>query len=311
LVRRLIKEGFNVTVLVRKTGNLGNLKGLEVKKIFGDLRDKNSVDNAVKSVDIIYHIAAAWQNYKLKDKDYWNINVAGTKNLLDAAVKYKIKRFVHCSTVGVLGDVKEIPANENTPINPGDIYQKTKYEAEKLALEYYKKYNLPVVIIRPAGIYGPGDTRFLRLFKAIKNKKFFMIGKGEKLYHLTYVEDLVEGFILAGTKPNAVGQVYIIAGEKPVKMNEYVGLISKLVGVSLHKIQIPLLPVLIFSWFCDIVCRPLGINPPLVPRRLDPFRKDRAFNISKAKSQLGYKPKTDLQRGVKETFEWYRKNNWI
>ncbi|MBI2557999.1 NAD-dependent epimerase/dehydratase family protein [Candidatus Woesearchaeota archaeon] len=311
LARKLLSKGYDVSVLARKSSDLSRLNGLRLKIINGDIRDKASADVAVKNADIVYHIAASYQDYKLKDKDYWDINVKGTKNLLDAAVKYKIRRFIHCSTVGVLGDIREIPANEGTAYNPGDIYQKTKAEAEKLALLYHKKYRLPVVVVRPAGIYGPGDKRFLRLIKSIYKKRFFMIGKGDKLYHLTYIDDLINGFILAGAKKNATGQIYIIAGEKPVMMKDFVLTISKILKVPVNNLRLPLLPILILSWACDKLLRPLGMNPPLVPRRLDPFWKNRAFDISKAKKELGYNPKTSLEEGLKKTIQWYKENHWL
>ena len=310
LAKRLVKEGYNLRVLVRKTSDLSRIKDLKLDIVYGDLRDKKSVNTALKGVDLVYNIAASYQDYNLSNDDYWAINYKGTKNLLDASVKYKIKRFVHCSTTGVLGDVKEI-ANENAPYNPCDIYQETKAEAEKLVLEYYKKYNLHVVVVRPTGIYGPGDKRFLKLIKAINERKFFMIGKGDKLYHLTYIDDLVNGFILAGIKENAVGQVYNIGGPRSVKMNDFVLLISKTLKVPASKIKIPIFPVLAFSWICDKFLRPLGIKPPIVPRRLDPFRKNRAFDISKAKRELGYKPKVDLKEGIKRTVQWYKENGLL
>ncbi len=311
LAKRLLKDGYNIRVFVRRASDLSGIRDLKLEIKYGDLRDNKSVNAAVKGVDLIYHLAASYQDYKLSDKDYWDINYKGTKNLLDAAVKNKVKRFVHCSTVGVLGDIEKVPANENAPYNPGDIYQETKAEAEKLVLQYHKKYKLPVVVVRPTGIYGPGDRRFLRLIKAIYNKKFFMIGKGDKLYHLTYIDDLIDGFILAGTKSNAIGQVYIIGGETPVKMKEFVNLISKSLHVPLNKVRIPIFPILTFSWFCERFLTPFGINPPIVPRRLDPFRKDRAFDISKAKKELGYKPKVELREGINKTIQWYKENGFL
>ena len=111
---------------------------------------------------------------------------------------------MHCSTVGVQGEIEDPPAKETAPYKPGDHYQESKMEGEKLALRFFEEHDFEGVVVRPVGIYGPGDTRFLKLFKFINNGRFRMIGKGDVLYHLTYVEDLVDGIILAGEKDKAV-----------------------------------------------------------------------------------------------------------
>ncbi|RLI78455.1 hypothetical protein DRP07_11040 [Archaeoglobales archaeon] len=308
LVRRLLKEGYAVRAFIRKRSSKLP-SGIEI--VMGDLRDKDSIVKAVKGIDIIFHVAAQFQDYRAKDKVYWEVNVEGTKYLLEEALKNDIERFIHCSTVGVLGDVKEIPANEDTPPNPGDIYQITKYEAEKLALEYYKKHGLPVVVIRPAGIYGPGDMRLLKLFKLISENKFVMFGNGDKLYHLTYIDDLINGFILCATKKGIEGEIFIIAGEEPITVKELVKQISETLGVPYPRRRFPLFPVFVASILCEKICKLFGVSPPLFPRRLDFFRKNRAFSIEKAKKVLGYEPQIDLKTGLKRTIEWYKMNGYL
>ncbi|MFW6194844.1 MAG: NAD-dependent epimerase/dehydratase family protein [Halobacteriota archaeon] len=311
LVKRLLEEGYDVYFTARDKNKAKHLEDLGAKRILCDIRDREGVMKAVEGKDFVFHIAAAFQDYTMKDKDYYQINVTGTKNLLDAALYHGVKRFVHCSTVGVLGDVKEVPADENTPANPGDVYQETKYEGERTALEYYEEHKLPVVVIRPAGIYGPGDMRFLKLIKMVKNKRFVMFGKGDNLYHLTYIDDLIESFVLCATKEGVEGEVFIIAGERPITMKEFVEEISRTLDVPYPWKRVPVSPVLLLSIFCEKVCRLVNVSPPLFPRRLDPFRKNRAFSIDKAKRVLGYKPATDLRTGLKNTIQWYEKNNYL
>ena len=311
LVHELPEKNFEVYAFVRRHSDLARLKGTKAQIIYGDLRDKASVENAVRKVNIIYHIGAAWQHYSLSDQDYFDINVQGTKNLLDAARKYNIIRFVHTSTVGVLGDVRQIPATEKTPYNPGYVYQYSKVEGEKLALQYYKNYKLPVVVIRPSGIYGPGDMRFVRLYKGIQNKRFVMIGKGDKLYHLTYIDDLIQGYILAGTSNSAIGQVYIIADDHAVTMNQLVQIIAKQLHVEPPRLHLPLLPVIVGAWICEKACQPFNLKPFISVRRLDPFRKHRSFDISKAKKELKYQPRVSLEEGIKRTIQWCKEQNLL
>jgi nucleoside-diphosphate-sugar epimerase len=211
---------------------------------------------------------------------------------------------IHCSTVGVHGDVGSSVADESSPYNPGDVYQRTKVEGERLAIEAFAG-RVRGVVFRPGAIYGPGDTRFLKLFRAIRNRRFMMIGSGEVRYHLVYVDDLVDGILLCGAEERALGQIYILAGERPVTLNELVRLVGEAVGAAPRALRIPLAPVRAAAWLCETVCAPLGIEPPLYPRRVDFFRKDRAFRIDKARRELGYSPAVGVAEGVRRTAAWY------
>ncbi|MCJ7616103.1 MAG: NAD(P)-dependent oxidoreductase, partial [Desulfobacterales bacterium] len=197
LVARLINEGNEVRVLARKKDP--ELEKMGVEFILGDITDKEVVYKSVERVDKVYHLAAVFrEGGGISDNVFWEVNVNATKNLLEASLKNGIERFIHCSTCGVLGHISRPPADEIHPYNPGDEYQRTKYEAEKIALDYFHNRGLPGVVVRPTAIYGPGDMRILRLFKAIYEGKFIMIGSGEVFYHLVYMDDLVEGIMLCG-----------------------------------------------------------------------------------------------------------------
>jgi len=151
----------------------------------------------------------------------------------------------------------------------------------------------------------------LKLFKFINNGKFRMIGNGNVLYHLTYVEDLVEGFRLAGESEKANNEIFTIGGNNYLKLSELVEKIAKILDKPVPKSSIPVWPVWIAGALCEMICKPLGISPPIYRRRIDFFIKDRAFDISKAKEILGYNPKVDLDEGLKRTAEWYKKNNLL
>jgi nucleoside-diphosphate-sugar epimerase len=312
LTKRLVNEGNEVSVLVRKTSNTEKLKKLGVNLVLGDITDKNSVNSAVRDVDIVYHLAAAWREAGVSNKVFWDVNVHGTKNILEASLQANVERFVHCSTGGVFGHIANPPADETFPYNPGDIYQRTKCEGEKVALEYFHNKGLAVVVVRPTAIYGPRDLRFLKLFKTIYEGKFIMIGKGDVLYHLVYIDDLIDGYILCGQKENAIGQTYIIGGDGYVHLSELVSLIAKTLDVPEPKKRFPFFwPVWTAALACEIVCKPFGISPPLFRRRVDIFRKNRAFDISKAMKELGYKPKVSLEDGIKKTAEWYKREGYL
>lgn len=254
---------------------------------------------------MVYHIAASFRSEHSPRDDMWRTNVQGTRDLLEVSHEAGVQRFVHCSSVGVHGAIEGPPGTEGSPFDPGDSYQRTKAEAEKLASDFGTEHGLPIVIFRPAGIYGPHDLRFLKLFKSVKSGVFRMIGSGEVLYQMIYVEDLVDGVLLCGTSEKAPGEVFILTGDRPHTLNTIAQTIAKTQGVELSSFRIPATPVYVAGALCELVCRPLGINPPLYRRRVDFFRKPRAFSIEKAREVLGFSPKVDLADGLQRTATWY------
>lgn len=311
LCRILTGRGYSVKALVRKSSKVEALKKLGVEFVYGDLANLEAQNGALKDVDTVFHVAAAYRQEGIATEQFRKVNVDGTRTLLESARDSGVKRFVHCSTVGVQGEIENPPAKETAPYKPGDHYQESKMEGEKLALRFFEEHAIEGVVIRPVGIYGPGDTRFLKLFKFINNGKFRMIGKGDVLYHLTYVEDLVDGIILAGEKDKAVGKVYTIGGNEYLKLKELVAMIAEVLGKPVPGSHLPLQPVYIAAVICEAICRPLGIEPPLYRRRLDFFTKDRAFDISQAKADLRYEPKVPLKEGLATTAKWYKEQGLI
>ncbi len=311
LCENLIKRGYKVLALTRKGSDTSKLTNMGAEIVEGDFTDRNSLSGKMTGSDIIFHIAATYRQEGIPKKEFWRVNVEGTRNLLDEALENRVDRFVHCSTVGVQGEIANPPATEEAPYNPGDWYQNSKMDGEKLVLEYFLNKGLKCTIVRPVGIYGPGDQRFLKIFRYVKNGKFKMIGSGNVLYHLTFVEDLVEGIALAGEKEVAIGQIYTIGGQTYVTLNEYVNFLAEIFGTKISKWKIPVWPVWTAGLICELVCRPLRIEPPIFRRRVDFFSKDRAFDISKAKKDLSYQPKVLLREGLKITADWYQEQGLL
>jgi nucleoside-diphosphate-sugar epimerase len=310
LVTRLVKRGNNVRLLDlpetlthdKKT----YLTGLGIDVVSGDVRNKDVAGDVVKDCEQVYHLATAYRRSTASKEHYWSVEVGGTKNLLDASIHENVAKFIHCSTTGVYGHVIKPPANEGHPYAPYDVYQKAKCDGEQLVLKYIAEKGMPAVIVRPCGIYGPGDTRLLRLFKSIYNGTFVMVGAGEVCYHLVYVEDLIDAFELVGDKKEALGEDYIIGGEEIPTLNELVEVIATVLGVPAPNKRFPFVwPVMLASWVCEQAYKPFGKEPPIFPRRVNWFIKNRAFDISKAKRELGYNPKFDLKTGITKTAEWY------
>ncbi len=311
LVKKLISRDINVRVLARPASKIDTLKELGAEIVTGDITDKDSVFKAVKGADKVFHITAAFREANLPDRTYWNVNYGGTKNIIEACLKHGTQRLVHCSTIGVTSSIKNPPADETTPYGPGDVYQESKCKAEKEVLKYIKEKNLPASIIRPCAIYGPGDFRLLKMFRMIAKKRFFMLGSGNALYHMVYVDDLASSFILASEKEEAIGEVFIIGGERYVTLNELTMLIAKEFDVPPPKIHLPYKPVEILSSVVEYIYKPLKKEPPLYRRRVAFFKKNRAFDISKAKKILGYNPEFSLEKGIHAAAKWYIDNGYI
>jgi len=306
LAKRLVKEEQEVIVLDIKKGYGDELEKLGIKVVIGSVNNEKLVDNLMAGVSYVHHVAAAFREINLPKKDYWAANVESNRVLIEAAKRHGIRRYILTSTCGVHGNVKNIPANENAHIHPEDYYQYTKYEGEKLAKQLCTEYDIPFVVVRPAGIYGPYDNRFLPLFKAIKSGKFIMLGSGGVFYHLVYIDNLVDAYLLCTEKEDALGQTYLIADNEYVTLNELVKVIAECLEVPVPKRHFPLWPVWIAGFLCEMICKPFGIEPPLFRRRVDFFKNNRRFDITKAKKEMGYEPKIDLKAGIKQTAEWYK-----
>lgn len=314
LAKRLDAMGFNIIAPVRKTSDTKELQALNnVTIVPGDISNKAFIDSLFEKNEIyaVFHIAAAFRTSNAKKSIYTDINYTSTKHLLENAVSHNIAKFIHCSTGGVCGHIKNPPGDENSPYSPGDIYQETKLKGELLVLKYFKEKNLSGSIIRPTAIYGPGDMRIYKFFKLVSKKYLPILGKGEVCYHMVYIDDLVESFVLCLTEEKADKEIFLIGGEHYLSLNELFDTIANIMNINLKKIHIPFMPIWILSALCEFICVPLGIKPPLFRRRTDLFRKNRAFSIAKAKNLLGYQPKTDLKTGLLKTYNWYKEQKLI
>jgi dihydroflavonol-4-reductase len=282
-----------------------------VRACEGDLSDAKAIARAAEGVEVVYHIAATYREAGQPDSAYRDVNVKGTERVLEAASRAGARRVVHCSTGGVHGHIERPPANEDAPFGPGDIYQETKLEAEQLARTYGRSHPLEVVVARPIGIYGPGDTRFLKVFRGLARRRFPMLGSGQVFYHLTYIDDLVEGFRLCGEVPAAAGRTYLLAGPRYTTLDELVAMIAAELRVPPPRRHWPVWPFWTAGWLCEMICVPLRIEPPLYRRRVDFYTKSRAFDTTRARIELGYAPTVDLADGIHRTADWYRQQGLL
>jgi len=293
-------------VMVRNASAREPLERLGVEVVLGDIGDVDAQDKLVDGAERVFHIAAMFREANHPDQEYYRVNVVATRDLLTRARDSGVKRFVHCSTIGVHGHVENPPANEDSPFNPGDVYQESKLEGERVALSFAKEGPMEVTVIRPASIYGPGDLRMLKMFRMIAKGRFFLLGSGEATFHPVYIDDLVQAFMKAGEVDGVNGEVFIGGGPRYLSHNEMSAIIARCAGVRERFPHFPVWPFYWLGWLMEMVCIPFGIDPPLHRRRVGFFTKHRAFTIDKARKMLGYDPQVGVEEGMRRTYEWYR-----
>lgn len=310
LTRALVDRGYRVRVLVRPETELGWLAEAPIEVARGDVRNGSDVASAMHGVDVVFHLAALYRAAKFHADVYHQVNVTGTANVIQAAADARVQRLVHCSTIGVHGDVREIPANEESPYHPGDVYQRSKLEGEQLVQAAIAQ-GLPAVVVRPAGIYGPGDRRFLKLFRMVQSGRFRMFGSGKTFCHLVYIDDLIDGFLKCAEQPVAQGRTYILAGNEFTTLNELVTRVAEATRTRLHRRHLPFAPLWAAAVACETFCRPLGFEPPLHRRRVEFFVKNRAFTIDRARREIDFRPRVGVAEGIRRTADWYRQAGWL
>ena len=263
--------------------------------VIADITDPASLPAAVAGVDGVFHVAALFRQ-EGPDSTFHAINVEGVRNIFEAAIAAGVPRIVHTSTNGVHSDVAAPPANETAPFKPADIYQRTKLEGERVAMRYFEEGRIGGVALRPTMIWGPGDTRMFKLFRMIATGRFFYIGPGNAHTHWVDVRDLARAFELAMNAKEINAEAFLIGGREYRTLKDDVRDIAAELGVAEPRLHLPVAPVMRLAHVTEIVCKPLGIEPPLFRRRVSFFLKNRAYDISKAKRMLGYETRTDVQR---------------
>ena len=312
LIRKLAESGLKVAAIARHSSNIKPFEDLDITWYRGNVYDEKTVDAATSGVSYIFHLAAAYREAGISNETYYNVHVRSTHLLARKALNFRdFRRFVHISTVGVHSHIEDPPADENYPIKPGDVYQETKAEAELWIRDFSKKEKLPLTVVRPAAILGPGDRRLLKIFKMASKKWFPLLGFGKSLYHLIHVDDLTDFMILAATHPDAEGDVFICGNTDSISLKEMVRVIGEAYKTEINFVRLPAWPFFILGALCEVICRPLGLEPPIYRRRVAFFTKDRSFNTAKMQSLLSFVPRYNNSEGLKMTAKWYLENGWL
>lgn len=314
LTKELLALGAHVRILVREQSNPQIVQELEnagAQVAYGDIVDRQSVTDAVRGAEFVFHLAALNDENDVSAEEFQAVNVTGTSNVFYAAEQYGVRRVVYCSTTGVHGEATNELVSEDSPFAPVDEYQRTKCEAEKIAQQFGQRKRLEVVIFRPATVWGEGDTRALKLFRGVARRTLPMIGTGEALSHWVYVDDVVNALLLGAASEAAIGQTYIIAGKKAVAVAELFELISHKAGVGPALVTLPVKPLYMLGAVTEMVCKVLKTQPPLSTRQVNFFTNSKSYSTAKAQRELGFTAQQNLAEEVSAVFDWYQGNGLL
>ena len=312
LVSALADRGDDVISLDVTAGDPRDVGPLElrgVRFVRGSVNDVQLLASLMPGHELVFHLASAFRDIHQGPTLFQRVDVEGTRQLLQAAKKAGVRRVIHCSTQGVHGSLPrdKTPGNEESPLAPIDYYCEAKVAAEA-ACEEFIAGGMDIVNIRPTSIYGPGDTHgWLKLFRMCRQGQFLMLGSGEIFNHPVYVENLVSAFLLAGDRPQARGRTYLVGDDSYVTLNELVRMIGEVVGREVRVYRFPWhAPVHALARAMELASRPFNYEPPLFQRRLTWFSTNRAWDISRARNDLGYRPAVRLREGLRRTMLWYQ-----
>jgi dihydroflavonol-4-reductase len=311
LVDLLLKEGFEVSCLKRKTSSVKWLEGKKVNYVDGDLYSNEALETAIKDVDYVFHVAGV---VKAKNQEgFEKGNNLATKNLIEITAKVNpgLKKFVHVSSLAVCGpNPDNVPLTEDYIPKPMTTYARTKREAEKEVLKFRDK--LPVVIVRPPAIYGPRDTEVFIYFKTFKSGLNSIIGFKDKYLSLIHVKDLVQGIYLAGVKETKSGDIFFITSDKAYNWDEVGTVTAKVMKKKAIKLRVPHFVVFTVGGIMEFTYKFTKSVPTLnIEKCFDITRAGWFASNQKAKDKLGFQPEFPLEEGFKDTYEWYKKENWI
>ena len=288
--------------------NAALLHGQGVVIVSGSITDAELCRRAVRGATHVFHLAVAMREGAKADEFFESVNLDGTRRLLEASVEEGVRRFVYCSTIGIYGHRAAGVTREDSPLAPGNIYERTKVAAERLVRDFGAERSLPHVILRPADVYGPRDQRLLKLFKGVSAGKFPLFGDGAGRRHMIYVDDVVSGFFRACERDQALGGSFILAGPKPCTLRELIAEVQQATGSRKFGPRLPLAPMLALAAVVEDVARVVKVDPPIYRRRMDFFWSDSEFDTTRARQALDWMPRVDLPEGIRRTLDDYRRS---
>lgn len=294
-----------VRCLVLPEIDISDLQKLRVEIVRGDVRDIESLKEAVKNVETVFHLVGLIHPRRIRE--LYDINTEGTRNMISAVVEAGVRRFIYVSSNSPAGHNTGWgrPMVEEDKPKPYKHYGKSKYLAEQIVNEFYQLGKIETVIIRPCWYYGPGQpARQTRFFRMIKSGKPIIFGSGNNLRSMSYIDNVVQGLLLAEKCERANGQTYWITDERPYATIEIYETVAKLLGVELKPRFVPRFTSKVCEWI-DTMIQAFGFYSTNF-HVAGEMAKDIYCSIEKAKEEIGYQPNVSLEEGMRRSIEWCR-----
>ncbi len=307
LTKRLTSLGLNVRA-IDVQANPPAMRGAGIDYHQVDLRETARLEELLDSVRTVYHLASVHLEVHAGEAEFEAVNVKAVADLVGACARRGVRRLVHTSSVGIFGHVATPPAGEDSPKSPQSPYERTKLAGEETALREAAAAGLPIIVLRPAWVYGPGCPRTAKLARALRKKQFFFVGKGLNLRHPVYIDDMIEAYLVAAEAPeSALGRTYIIAGPRSLSLREMVDTFARVLEAPSPRLALPRGLAYLLGMAAETVFSPLGVEPPFSRRSLAFFANDNAFDTSAAARDLGFRAGTEFEAGLRLTFAPYAK----
>jgi nucleoside-diphosphate-sugar epimerase len=313
LAHALAQRGDIVHALCRKTSDISTLNHPNIKIFYGDVTDRRQIEMAMKGCDYGYHLAAYARSYSRDKQDYFRINVDGTKNICEAAIHTGMKKIVITSTIVTFGPTGKQPVDETIKRDESKfytVYEHSKFVAEKAVEEFIKK-DLPAVIVNPTRIFGPGlmnesNSVTIMIQMYLKGKMRTILGNGNGIGNYGYVNDVVNGYLLAMEK-GKIGEKYILGGEN-ISYNDFFRTITEVCGKKFIIFKIPYQLAIFFGKAEELKAKIFKSYPLITPEWVETFALNWSYTNRKAETELGYTV-TPFRDAVKQTIDWLNKNN--
>jgi nucleoside-diphosphate-sugar epimerase len=309
LTSRLLEQNPRVRALDLRLDGIAALDAPGLERLEGSVEDPATQDRALEGVEVVYHLAAAHLGASIEEAEFRRLNVDAVRELARRCAEAGVRRFVHCSSVGVYGRIERLPADEESPCRPRLAYEKTKLAGEEEVRDAVRRFGLSAVILRPAWVYGPGCPRTAKLFDAIERGRFAVAGSGRKQRHGVYIRDLVDAFVLAGTRRDLEGEVFVIGDESSASVRCWVDEIALLVGARPPR-SLPTLAMTAAASAVELGFRAVGREPPLSRRTLEFFAGNTSFRTDRSRDRLGWAPRYDRVSGLAETQQYRQRGEF-
>jgi len=308
----LMEREMKVRATDLESADRGYVNKLGVEFIPADLTRKETLRPVLDGVDYVFHTASVF-DYSASWNLLYRVNVEGTRNLCEVALETNPEIIVHWSSGAIYGVPKELPTRETSPIEPSNNYEKSKWMQEQTAIEFHKKYGLPVTVIRPATIYGPRSRygAIIPILMLARGELQAIPGSGKTMGAFVHVKDVVGSALFLAGKKEAIGESYNVADDSHYTTEELLLYAAELLDVKISKFHIPALVINLMAWWSEWKAKLGGKKPVLERDAVKYLFHDYWLDNSKIK-ELGYKlVYPDIKEGLKETIRWYKDERWL